>query len=410
MKTIFLALIALCINAFLYATNSISTKSKGCNLTINTPKDGELRKHAFAKANSVNSLISKETLHETVSPFIKVALLLDTSNSMDGLIDQAKAQLWELVNELSYARCGNDITPSLEIALYEYGNDRLNAREGYIRQVSGFTNDLDDISGKLFELSTNGGSEYCGKVIQTTLNQLNWGEKPNDLNLIFIAGNEPFNQGPVNYMDAAGNACAKDVTVNTIFCGNYNEGARTHWKKGATLTHGDYIAIDHDKKTVHMPSPYDDRILEKNEKLNKTYVQYGSLGKTKALAQATQDSNASQYGQANAVKRAVSKSSHFYKNSSWDLVDAIEEEQVQLEELDDTALPQELRGKTTHEIKQYIAAKQKEREAIQKEIATLNKKRLEYLATQQKSSDNQLRNAMLDAIKKQATKKSYSWE
>ena len=36
---------------------------------------------------------------------IKVALLLDTSNSMDGLIDQAKAQLWEIVNEFSYAKC-----------------------------------------------------------------------------------------------------------------------------------------------------------------------------------------------------------------------------------------------------------------------------------------------------------------
>ena len=36
---------------------------------------------------------------------IKVALLLDTSNSMDGLINQAKTQLWEIVNELSYAKC-----------------------------------------------------------------------------------------------------------------------------------------------------------------------------------------------------------------------------------------------------------------------------------------------------------------
>ena len=32
---------------------------------------------------------------------IQVALLLDTSNSMDGLIDQAKSQLWKMVNELA---------------------------------------------------------------------------------------------------------------------------------------------------------------------------------------------------------------------------------------------------------------------------------------------------------------------
>ena len=55
---------------------------------------------------------------------IKVALILDTSNSMDGLIDQAKSQLWSVVNELAKARCDGQI-PDLEIALYEYGNDQL---------------------------------------------------------------------------------------------------------------------------------------------------------------------------------------------------------------------------------------------------------------------------------------------
>ena len=79
---------------------------------------------------------------------IKVALLLDTSNSMDGLINQAKTQLWEIVNELSYAKCEHE-DPNLEIALYEYGNDKLSSREGYIRQVLGFSSDLDEISEKI---------------------------------------------------------------------------------------------------------------------------------------------------------------------------------------------------------------------------------------------------------------------
>ncbi|MEZ5022383.1 MAG: hypothetical protein R2728_03810 [Chitinophagales bacterium] len=30
---------------------------------------------------------------------IQIALLLDTSNSMDGLIEQAKGKLWSIVNE-----------------------------------------------------------------------------------------------------------------------------------------------------------------------------------------------------------------------------------------------------------------------------------------------------------------------
>lgn len=349
-------------------------------------------------------------ISEPETNIIKVALLLDTSNSMDGLIDQAKSQLWELVNELSYAKCDHDAKPSLQIALYEYGNDRLNAQEGFIRQVSPFSNDLDEISKHLFGLTTNGGNEYCGKVIQVSLDQLDWGEKKNDLNLIFIAGNEPFDQGPIRYQDASLNACEKDVTINTIFCGNYNTGVQTHWKDGADTAKGSYIAINHDKRTVHIPSPYDQVILEKNKALNNTYVSYGQLGNSKMELQKEQDSNASEYGQANAVKRAVSKSSHFYKNSSWDLVDAEQEENFDYDDLEDSYLPTELKGKSKTEIQAYIKVKRFEREQIQKEIAQLNKQRLEYVAKQTKKDDNQLRNAMVEAIKTQANKKNYIWE
>ncbi|MEP3838256.1 MAG: vWA domain-containing protein [Algibacter sp.] len=342
-------------------------------------------------------------------PFIKVALLLDTSNSMDGLIDQAKAQLWDIVNELSYAKCGTN-KPNLEIALYEYGNDRLNGNEGYIRQVLGFSDDLDDISKELFSLRTNGGEEYCGQVIQTSLNQLNWGKNADDLKLIFIAGNEPFTQGKVNYKDAAANANEKDVTVNTIFCGNYNQGVSSFWQDGAQLTQGDYMAINQDKTTVHIASPYDDAILILNNKLNNTYVAYGAKGSRKIALQEEQDMNASSYSKANAVKRTVSKSSHLYKNKSWDLVDAVEQEEVIIENINDDELPTELKGKSKSEIKAYVDSKSKERERIQNEISKLNAKRVAYISKHKNEQANNLENAMTHAIKEQAKRKKYTWE
>ncbi|WP_396602254.1 VWA domain-containing protein [Algibacter sp. R77976] len=347
--------------------------------------------------------------HEPNKQFIKVALLLDTSNSMDGLIDQAKAQLWDIVNELSYAKCGNN-KPNLQIALYEYGNDRLNGSEGYIRQVLSFSDDLDDISKELFSLTTNGGNEYCGQVIQTSLNQLNWGKNADDLKLIFIAGNEPFTQGEVNYKDASSNANEKDVTVNTIFCGDYNQGVSSHWKDGAQLTHGDYMAINQNRATVHIASPYDDAILILNQKLNKTYIAYGSRGSQKMALQAEQDMNASGYSKANAVKRTVSKSSHLYKNKSWDLVDAVDQEEIAIEDIEEKALPSELKGKTKSEIKAYVAEKSKARETIQNEIKALNAKRKIYISQQKSEQANNLENAMTNAIKEQAKKKKYTWK
>ncbi|MGB5820612.1 MAG: vWA domain-containing protein [Saonia sp.] len=343
--------------------------------------------------------------------FVKIALLLDTSNSMDGLINQAKAQLWDIVNKFSYAKCGNDGRPQLQIALYQYGNDDLSSKEGYIQQVIGFSSDLDEISEKLFSLTTNGGEEYCGEVIQTSLKQLEWGKNPDHLKMIFIAGNEPFSQGKLNYKDATSNAKEKDIIVNTIFCGNYEQGISTDWKKGAQLTGGEYIAIDHNRQVVHISTPYDDLIIRLNSKLNKTYISYGAMGASKMEMQSAQDANAAELEEAVIVKRAVSKSSRLYNNAAWDLVDASEDKDFDASKLKKDQLPKELQGKSKTEIEKYILEKKAERKSVQKEIQDLNKKRDAYiLKHQEEGAAGELENAMLSAIKKQAAKKNYTWE
>ena len=342
---------------------------------------------------------------------VQIALLLDTSNSMDGLINQAKAQLWDIVNKFTHAKCANDGRPQLQIALYQYGNDNLSSREGFIQQVLGFSSDLDEISEKLFSLSTNGGEEYCGQVIQTSLSQLQWGKNPDQLKMIFIAGNEPFTQGKLNYKDAVANAKEKDVIINTIFCGAYEQGINTDWKNGAQLTGGEYMAIDHNREVIHINTPYDDVIIRLNTKLNKTYISYGALGAAKMQQQSAQDNNAMEMEEVVAVKRAVSKSSRLYSNFSWDLVDASDEKDFDMANIKKEQLPMELQGKSKAEIATYVEGKKKERNDIQKEIQELNKKRETYIAAQEKDDEKgELENAMLTAIKKQAAKKNYSWE
>ncbi len=342
---------------------------------------------------------------------IKIALLLDTSNSMDGLIEQAKSQLWTIVNELAKASCEGE-RPELQIALYEYGNDWLSAREGYIRQVIYLTKDLDLVSQKLFELRTNGGSEFCGQVINTSLDQLDWNNSNDDLKLIFIAGNEPFTQGGVNFHDACYRAKNKGVVVNTIFCGDFREGVQTSWKKGADITGGEYMSINQDCKTVYISSPYDDRIAKLNTRLNDTYVSYGRLGREKKQNQARQDANAGSISKVNAVKRSVSKASHVYKNESWDLVDAAEQEDFEIAKVKEEALPAAMKGMSDKEKVQYVDTKKKEREQIQKEIIELNKKREAYVKKQQteNASETALDDAMLKAIKTQAKSKNFKFE
>jgi len=342
---------------------------------------------------------------------IQIAILLDTSNSMDGLIDQAKAQLWKIVNELATARYDGE-RPELEIALYEYGNDNLSGNEGHIRQLSPLTTDLDKISDELFKLSTYGGNEYCGWVIRTSTDQLAWSASDKDLKIIFIAGNEPFNQGTVDYEVSCKNAITKSIVVNTIFCGSESEGIETFWKKGADLADGKFITINSDQQTVYIESPYDDKIIDLNNQLNKTYIAFGEEGEDRKVMQEQQDINASSYSKANAAMRGVSKSSGVYKNTTWDLVDAYDEDSKVLDKVENNELPAELKGKSKTEIEKFVNEKKAEREKIQKEIQDLNAQREKYVAEKQKEMaiDNTLDAAMLGSIRKQAEKKNYKFE
>ncbi|MCP4552437.1 MAG: hypothetical protein GY834_10455 [Bacteroidetes bacterium] len=341
---------------------------------------------------------------------IKVALILDTSNSMDGLIDQAKSQLWSVINELATAKCNGE-TPDLQIALYEYGNDRLPMREGYIRLLTQFTGDLDLISKELFALKTNGGSEFCGQVIESALKELDWEDYPNDLKLIFIAGNEPFDQGNVSFREVCNTTRDKDITVNTIYCGNFNEGVQTHWKEGASISGGEYMNIDQDRQYIYIKSPYDERILKLNDRLNKTYVAYGEKGNSYLIRQAKQDNNARSMSAEVAIKRTASKSKSVYKNVQWDLVDASEEEGFDLEALSPKELPEEMKSMSIKEKKIYIEAKQKERKEIMSEINDLSKKRDQFVIKQSaNNSSKMLDQAIIQSVKTQAKARNFQFE
>lgn len=342
---------------------------------------------------------------------IQVALLLDTSSSMDGLIDQAKSRLWNIVNTLTTLKYDGK-TPDIEIALYEYGNDGLSQKSNYIRQITPLSTDLDLISEKLFALKTNGGNEYCGAVIQDATKQLKWATENNNMKLIYIAGNEEFNQGGISYKEAISNALKNDIYVNTIFCGNKKEGISTLWKDGADYGKGKYFNIDANQAVEYIATPYDEEISKCDEKINKTYINYGAKGATKKMNQVTQDQNAKKVSAANYTDRAVSKSKAVYKNESWDLVDKVKEDAGAISKLKKEELPVELQNKSTAELEQIVTEKKKERETIQKEIGVLAKKRQDYINTESKKTKKQddLGNTINTSIVAFAKVKGYTVE
>ncbi len=340
---------------------------------------------------------------------IQIALILDTSGSMDGLIEQAKTQLWGLVNELTHATI-NGKDPLLEIALYEYGNDRFSRSSGWVKEISPLTTDLDEISKSLFSMTTNGGSEFCGLAIKDAQEQLEWSKSDKDIKVVFIAGNEPFTQGTYSYEKACGNARAKGIIINTIHCGDYNTGITGKWKSGAIIGGGDYMAIEQNKKTIFVETPYDDKINKYGKEINKTYVYYGVKGKSKKDMQEIEDSNAESYSKSNLAKRNSIKASKYYKATQWDLVDAYNNNKIKIKDIKRTNLPKEIQGFSDAQLEAYIKSMSVRREIVRANIVSLNIKRKNYI--KQKNEENNvvnLESSMVKALKKQAKSKNYSF-
>lgn len=334
-----------------------------------------------AKAKEKRAAAKKEEQ----APLVQLALLLDTSNSMDGLINQAKTQLWNIVGQFGKTELGGK-TPRLEVALYEYGNDRLPASEGYVRMVVPLTDDLDKISEALFALTTDGGEEYCGKVIQVATRQLNWRRSGRGLRSIFIAGNEAFSQGDVDYRLACKAAADKGITVSTIFCGNREDGIQTHWEHGSQLAEGSYLCINQDRRLASIRAPQDGELAQLSGELNKTYLAYGDAEarKKSALRQKAQDLNAAKAAVSAAAARAGFKASGLYRNSGWDLVDAVADGTIKLEDLRQEQLPQLMQAMSLSEQRAHLAKIGAKREDLQARIRKLSTVRDGYVAKERK--------------------------
>ena len=316
---------------------------------------------------------------EVPPPRVQLALLLDTSNSMDGLIGQAKTQLWSIVNEFATAR-RDGVQPTLEVALFEYGNTGLPAEEGYIRQVVPLTTDLDQISESLFALTTNGGDEYCGQVIQEAVRRLTWSNRPRDFKAIFIAGNEPFIQGPVHYTSAAEMAAGRGVIVNTIHCGSYDDGVAGRWLDGAKLAGGSYMHIDQDRTLPPIICPQDERLMQLNVELNNTYVWYGDNAERYATRQKVQDANAASRAPQALSARIATKAGGMYRQADKDLVDAFAADEKALSKLKEDHLPETMRTMTEQERVAYVKGHAARRAGLQREIQSLSAERAKYVA------------------------------
>lgn len=338
---------------------------------------------------------------------IDLAICLDISGSMQGLIDAARQNLWAVVNDLATLRP----TPTLRVALLTYGCSAHPAEQGWVKVETGFTADLDLVSQRLFALTTNGGEEYVARVMQAALGQLQWSADPQALKLLFVAGNESATQDQaVDLPATCKQAIGAGIVVNSIYCGNPGDELAPAWRDVAKLADGQFAAIEKDNAVV-IVTPFDTRLTELSAAMNPTYVPYGAQREVLASNQVAQDSNAVGLNPAAAAQRCQTKGSVLYCNAGWDLVDACDDAKFKLEDVKKEDLPEALRKMTIAELRAHVAAQKQKRTELRQQIAELGKQRDAFVLAEQKklgaAGDKLFERAVLDSVRQQAAARGF---
>jgi hypothetical protein len=341
---------------------------------------------------------------------VQVAICLDTSSSMDGLIDSAKRRLWDVVNELARAKPA----PDLQVAVYSYGNNAYDPKTGWVRREIELTSDLDRVAEKLFALratTIRSSEEYVARVCRDAVTQLRWSDDAKTLKVIFVAGNESAEQDPEVKLKAVAEAAVrKGIIINTIFCGSDAEVVAPAWKEFARLGEGRYAAINQNLAPVAVATPHDRELAQLSTKLNQTYCFLGRNGKELADNQKKQDENALHLGVDTAASRAMSKAGGLYRFGELDLVEKLRADpKFDIKKIAKEDLPPELRKMTPAECEKHLKKLAAERELIQKQINQLASKRdlyiQEELKKQPAARDKAFDSAVRGALREQAKAK-----
>ena len=313
-------------------------------------------------------------------PRIEVCFVLDTTGSMGGLIEGAKQKIWSIANEMISAQP----TPELKLGLIGY-RDR---GDEYVVKSFSLTDDIDAIYGHLREFQAGGGGdtpESVNEALAEAIHKMPWSSDSKVLKIIFLVGDAPphmdYPNGP-KYPDLCREAAKKDLIINTIQCGEMAE-TKPIWQEIAKLSEGSYVGISQSGNVAVISTPMDKELSRLNERIGATLIPYGD-SKLQAEVHAKYAMAASAPVSAMADRLSYNSKTGKAVQGRGELVDALNDKTLKLDEIDQKQLPAELQKLDRNELQKRIAKARDERADLQKQIVEVSKKREAYIQSENK--------------------------
>lgn len=306
---------------------------------------------------------------------IDVVFAVDTTGSMERLIDGAKRTVWSIATHIRQT----DPDASLRIGLVAYRD----TGDDYVTRPFSLTHDLDAVYAELASYEASGGGDAPEHVAAALRDALGMRWRAGAKKLVFVVGDAP----PAPRDDArpydmlAREAGTSGVIVNAIRCGDDPLTAHA-FQQIAALGGGDFSTIAQDGGVQQVATPYDDRLAELSARIDRTAVIAGD--------EAARTGHAAKMAAAEAAPAAAKadRASYWAKTArggamvrtEGDLVGAYATGALDLGKVAPGALPADLRAKSAPEIKAELARRAEARAAAQREIDELTRQRDAFLS------------------------------
>ena len=366
----------------------------------------------MAKTNPVDTTTAHITMSQ--APKVDVVFVLDTTGSMSGLIQTAKEKIWSIATTMASAQQ----TPEIRIGLVAY-RDRGDA---YVTKVVDLSDDLDSVYATLMDFQADGGGdgpESVNKALYDAVHNISWSEQDQAYQVIFLVGDAPphMDYNEVQYPEIIASANEKGIVVNTIQCGDMPVTVAP-WTQIAALSNGRYFQVEQAGSAVAFTTPYDEEIATLSAQLDDTRLYFGTeeekermRGKMEATAKLNDGSSAASLARRGAFN--ASSGGRLNMLGENELVAAVEEGTVDLDELDEAALPEALVSLAPAEQKAYVAGLAQKRADIQRQIRDLSEDRNAYLDEKVREAggmEDSLDSQVYEAVKEQAAKTGLEYE
>jgi len=280
---------------------------------------------------------------------IEIVFCLDLSGSTNGLVDDVREKMWDIINQVNSYRPA----PEFKIGVVAFSRPSFGAKNSYVKILQKLTNDFDQLSHELYKLkpSIEKGDQIVGEAIRVSVKGMNWSDDADALKVIYLVGNGMVNAGGDSYREACELALDRNIIINTLYCRTRNNVDKElpGWREIARLTGGEQYDLKIHKRTpLFITSPDVLQFRELAGRLSASYLYFGKNGNDRYKMMASNDKHALVANEMTYESRMFYKISDRYQfhQQHWDLVDFIKMTNSQLEDLQMELLPDSLKLKT----------------------------------------------------------------